>query len=218
MACLMEHRRRLMAIANYPIPPGYKKCDYLVSVGAGAHIDTGVSGNDDTLEIDLTVMAEEQYNYAGFIGNYSSSSLKSWRVILGTNTQTLYANINSGGTVTLKPAGGSTIGEKLSIHLGRASASVRDSAGTYSATPAAATGSDSSSHIALGRFAVLSGATNNQDYRRRTYGCKIWRDGTLIRNYLPCVRMRDNIPGFWDTVNRTFSPSIAASHFIAGYD
>lgn len=213
----MELRRIL--IAGQPtLPYGYQQVDYLVSTGQGAHIDTGVSGNDDTLSFELVCYAEQQYNYAGFMGNYVDSSTKAWRVILGANTTTMHANAHRSNAMTLTPRGGTTVGTKLTVHLDINGSSVTDGTGTYTASASGSSGNQNNRNIAIGRFAILSTVSNVNTYRTRFYSCKIWRDGQLIREYIPCVRISDMTAGFWDKVNETFNPSISQYAFGYGND
>ena len=48
-----------------------------------------------------------------------------------------------------------------------------------------------------------SGVKFNNAGSVRIYGCKIWDDGTLVRDYSP--RIQDNIAGLYDAVNGTFT-------------
>ena len=43
---------------------------------------------------------------------------------------------------------------------------------------------------------------------------KLWEGDILIRDYVPCVK--DGVPGFYDRVLRTFSPSVSDTPFRAG--
>lgn len=40
------------------------------------------------------------------------------------------------------------------------------------------------------------------------YSCQIYDNGTLIRDYVPCVRKSDGVSGLWDKVNKTFNTPI----------
>lgn len=210
---MMDIRRSLLQNKS-DIPPIYKRVKYLVSVAQGAHIDTGVAGSPD-LQIECEFLAETQYNYAGIFGNYVNSSTKGWRTILGANSTRLYYNANSTSSAELIPPSGSTIGSKIKVKINVTTGEITDASGTNSATSKAQQGTDNRRNIALGRYAVnknVSGIT--QTYRIRIYGCKIWNNNVLIRNYIPCVRVSDNKAGFYDLVNYTFSPSISQYDFV----
>lgn len=38
----------------------------------------------------------------------------------------------------------------------------------------------------------------------KMWSFKIYEQGVLLRNYVPCIRDSDNMPGWYDTVNKTF--------------
>lgn len=40
------------------------------------------------------------------------------------------------------------------------------------------------------------------------YSCQIYDNGTLVRDYVPCVRKADGVSGLWDKVNKTFNTPI----------
>ncbi len=43
---------------------------------------------------------------------------------------------------------------------------------------------------------------------------KLWEGDILVRDYVPCVK--DGVPGFYDRVLKTFSPSVTGTPFVAG--
>lgn len=52
----------------------------------------------------------------------------------------------------------------------------------------------------------------------KLYGCKIWENGILIRDFIPCYRKSDSIRGVYDLVDKKFyrSSSGVSNDFIAG--
>lgn len=48
----------------------------------------------------------------------------------------------------------------------------------------------------------------------KTFSSKIWQNGTLIRNLVPCVRKSDSKPGMYDTVTKTFYTNAGTDEFI----
>ena len=47
------------------------------------------------------------------------------------------------------------------------------------------------------------------------YECQIYDDGTLVRNYIPCINPSSEV-GLYDTVNNTFYGNAGTGNFIAG--
>lgn len=48
------------------------------------------------------------------------------------------------------------------------------------------------------------------------YGIKIFKDGAILRNFIPCVRKSDNIAGMYDTIGKKFYKSATSTEFSAG--
>ena len=91
---LMEARRRIiLAGSSEMLPPKYTKYDWLRTSGHNARIDTGVSGDDETLRIKCTLMPVVlvDSNISVF-GNYKSySDHYCWRCMTtGTSSSDYY--------------------------------------------------------------------------------------------------------------------------------
>ncbi len=50
----------------------------------------------------------------------------------------------------------------------------------------------------------------------RIYSCKMYDNGTLIRDYVPCLRKADSIPGMYDLVNNVFYTNGGTGDFVCG--
>ena len=46
------------------------------------------------------------------------------------------------------------------------------------------------------------------------YDCKLYDGGSLVRNFIPCIRKSDNKPGMYDTVSKTFYTNAGTGEFI----
>lgn len=75
------------------------------------------------------------------------------------------------------------------------------------------------------------GSTNNSIYlfRRnysssplasniKLYSCKLYDNGTLVRNFIPCYRKADNETGLYDLVNDVFYTNAGTGTFTKGND
>ena len=72
-------------------------------------------------------------------------------------------------------------------------------------------------------YPLYINAYNNNGSLNSTYigstkikSCKIWDNETLVRNYIPCYRVSDNIVGLYDLVEDKFYTSKGTSEFYAG--
>lgn len=53
-------------------------------------------------------------------------------------------------------------------------------------------------------------------FRMRIYGWKIWTGDTLERDYVPCVRNADDVPGLYDLQTGVFKPSAGDPFVVSG--
>lgn len=64
-------------------------------------------------------------------------------------------------------------------------------------------------------FITHTGYVNTFSSDMKLYSAKIYDNGVLVRDYIPCYRKSDMEPGLYDTVNNKFYYS-GASSFISG--
>lgn len=230
---LMALRRRIIMTNSYntKIPSEYEEADYLIHIGHQCRVDTGVPGNDSTLQFDVEFRwTQVQQNYGAVFGNYASESAsKCWRLILPDVSQypnacLLYAtlgNTNATKSKSVWPIGSqsnpsSTLNLKTYVHMeyGSCTVTCNDVTRTYTAPDDSS--SDNSTNIAIGASNPTSSGYNNN--RLEIFSFKITKQGKLIRNYVPCVRKADSKAGYYDLVNRSFHLSDGDSLLQAGYD
>ena len=66
-------------------------------------------------------------------------------------------------------------------------------------------------------FARDKGGTATEKASFRVYSFKIYQpQTTLVRDYVPAKRLSDGVPGLYDMVEKTFSPSATATAFVEG--
>ena len=219
---LVKARRLLMS--NGPLPPLYKKCDYLQTTGYNSRIDTGVYGDDATLVFDFDYATIERAAYGAAFGNHVNDNTRAWRLINPSSSITRYYyagayNRRAGSSlnVYVVPEGETFVGKRVNFHMSVGSVTATYGDFSYTATSEA----DTTTAISTRNIAIGSGSPTQSGSNAlvgRFWHFKIWSQNELIRNYIPCVRMSDNKPGFYDIVNNTFNPSIGTVDFIAGYD
>lgn len=224
---VMDDRRRILMAQDGFVPPEYQKYDYLQCTGQSSRIDTGIAGNDNSLEFDFIYMPMEKKDYSGHFGNATAGGYnpgyKLWRVVQGSTTYSTNMVFSVNSSASLKWIAVTTtnfINQKIHLTLSYEHIkSVNINSGYTRNETQSDDGSTSIStqNICIGSIGVnvTSYATTNA----RFYGdFKIKKNGVLVRNYIPVVRKSDNKAGFYDTVNHTFNPSIGSAEFIAGND
>lgn len=223
---LMGRRAALLAeFGDYAIPPGFRPADFLQTQNYQSIIDTGVPGDDPTVAIDITIKSLGIQSYTHVLGNWKSEYARCLRLIQGTTT----APKNYVFTANTRRAGSSTalsvpnvttiVGVKTHVHLEYGTCKIAYAGTTFTSTP---TGDDtveiSDKNIAIGRSSVDQTSVDASRPPICYYDCQIRRQGRIIRSYTPLIRISDGKPGYYDRVNHTFSVSVGASDFLAGYD
>jgi len=202
---------------------GYSLCDYIQTVGTASFIDTGVAGNDVTIQIDLRVQPVEYKKYAYVFANYDGESKACWRLIHGSSDNGRYTitlnNRRAGASAGLNAGGlGHLINAPVDIHMEYGSATATYNGESHTATTATDESEMSALNITIGKNRVGSGVGDTSAPSHKFYYFKIKKQNELIRYYIPVVRNTDKKAGFYDLVNKTFNPSIGNAEFIAGYD
>jgi hypothetical protein len=218
----MALRRRMLA-AGADLPPMYKRADYIQTISHNARFDSGVPGNDTTLRIEFDWMLVNtgiSYgSYYGVFGNAGTSgSQQFWRMMRNTTSADpnatywlIYAGTGINATIVPYGSGVTCADKRMHCVFEYGTAEVNGVRSTSTSTKPMSTGT-----IWFGTTTpTSSGIANNVG---RFWYIKIWSHGELIRDYVPCVRIRDNIAGFYDRVNNTYNPSIGSAEFVAGYD
>lgn len=201
-----------MLSANNPLPPIYKKCDYLQAQGDRAVIDTGVAGDNDYLSFAFKFNVDRFIAYRGFFTNYASETANCWRLSEGGSSGYIF-NVNTKTGSSTPYSYGSFLNKDTEVILDKSRLIVYTGGNTWikEASITAGTANNTTIYINSSRRT----ARTNDDVIKWYY-FKISDNGVLIRNYIPCIRNKDNKAGFYDTVNHTFNPSIGTAEFIAG--
>ena len=63
-----------------------------------------------------------------------------------------------------------------------------------------------------------AGVLHSQVVAQKLYGCKIWNDGILVRDFVPVRRNSDNELGMYDTVSGFFFTNAGTGTFVGGPD
>ena len=65
-------------------------------------------------------------------------------------------------------------------------------------------------------FAQNRNGTFNEPISEKVYYCKIWDNGTLVRDFIPARRNSDNAIGMYDLANSSFYANAGSDAFAAG--
>lgn len=191
------------------LPSEYQAVEYIQSSGT-QYIDTGVIPNQDTrviVDFQLTKLTS-----AFICGARESASLKAYtlnmgivngkcqlRSIFGGQTHTLSADFNTERCVIDKDGVDVYINNVYKV--------------THQSTNFTSPGS-------LYIFACNQANTTGGYLpdEMKLYSFKMYNNGTLTRDYIPCFRKSDNAAGLYDVVNDKFYTNAGTGTFSVGAD
>lgn len=182
------------------VPAGFKEVEYLEFTGTQG-IDTGIVGNLDT-SYEIIAKTTQTDNTVGVLfgsrSSASSSNISSLYPADGGNIVNDFGDYNSTRQAYL-PAG---TFPKLKIYNSKNKRSVTN-LDTYdyneiTTTYSTAFTTPNNLHIGLKTSGYVTAMVNFSGY---VYACKVWDNGTLVRDFIPCLDA-SNIPCLFDKVTK----------------
>ena len=194
---IIPNKVRLSQSTEIRFPKGYTEVEYLES-DSTAYIDTGVSGANDNLKIEMGFSYSKFTAYGYFFSNYESESANVTRFCLnGTDTNYGLAYIN---TKSQNGAIYTSNFSKNNFHtfiLTKTSVSIDGNTTTNNNPPV---GTANTKNIIL--FNRGSGSyTEKRDVGMRCYYFRIYDNNTLIRYFIPALDPNGK-PCMWDVVTK----------------
>lgn len=200
------------------LPDDYKAIEY-VQTTANNQYNNLTIGIDDATEVEfrLGIMStgSQSSTYGYPVACRMSSSENSVGFGINVNKAQTMVSTFGGSLVSISPNGGSSIANtKLDIVAVKTAtgASISDGTNSNSGTYDART-----VYGNLRIFGVpnTNSSVNDYPFKGRLYYLQVIKDGVLACNLTPCIRLSDNIPGFYDFVNEVFRGD---ANYTAGPD
>lgn len=183
----MAFLSRQIQVPKGGLPAGYTRLDYIQADGA-QYIDTGLVVNkSDYVRMILTADLVSSDNFAG------ANGYMQYKASVGNNTKCEI-------TVEYK----SNI---ETIYVDGSQHSTTDWTSTYSGTD-----------VKLGIFKMGNSGNSwwsGDAQSGKLYICEIYDDGTLVRDFVPCVNA-GGVYGLYDLVNREFYANAGSGSFTGG--
>ncbi|MGN0787572.1 MAG: hypothetical protein ACI4L6_00680 [Candidatus Onthoplasma sp.] len=192
-------------VSYVSLPEDYTQVEYIESTGT-QYIDTGYIGSNNTsLEIKQSFLYEQSvasYSAIGSAGNNND------RIEMGYNSMNNQFWCNTGST-TSRFATGFAVDMEPHVFSW-------DGSGYFAIDDYVAFAKNTISTA----FECTTSLYLFKDNQRmgyycpvKTYYCKIWDNGTLVRNMIPCYRNSDNKVGMYDMVNNVFYTNAGTGEF-----
>lgn len=184
------------------LPGNYTQVRHIESSGT-QYINTGFKPNNNTrVVMDAQMITLAQPNF--FFGARTSSNTVNYSVLL---TGSKYRSDYGESKVSSSTAGGT---DRVSIDKNKNVCTVNGETITNDS-------STFSSSYNLYLFASNDGGTADYFGSMKLYGCQIYNNGTLVRDFIPCKNAR-GVVGLYDVVNDVFYTDAAGGTFTAGAD
>lgn len=181
----------------------YTKLKYIESTGVEA-IDTGVIASDDiTINCDFSALVfNDNRNY--IIGVFKQSSSTANR------TQFSYSSSSLFGW-----GDGFEFSSSLTLNTNKHNLTMNKTSFTFDGNKVYTVSSHTfdSSADTIYLFGCHNGSVTLNGVR--IYACKIFNNGTLVRNLIPS-KNASGVAGMYDTVTKTFLTNVGTGAFVAG--
>ena len=180
------------------LPNGYKRLEYIQSSGT-QYIDTGFKPNQNT-KIELDVLSAEgtSSNIPYIFGTQDSSNnyfVATWVLGYGSGMVTTGINLYDGKFHVVKVENGALYKDGSII--------------------AQRTVSSFSIGVPIFLFAVNSSRQSMGYGACKLRSCKIYNNGMLVRDFIPC-KNPSGVIGLWDDVNSVFYQNAGSGTFTSG--
>lgn len=184
------------------LPNGYRRLEYIQSSGT-QYIDTGFKPNSDTRIVADFQIVLNNTKYIAVFGQRSSSG------------QGNFLFLQSGLFIAMYGSAYSTLTNSTSVATNRHVCDFNKNIVTISGASKTLTSSSFTGAANLVLFACNTSGNKELLGTTRFYSCKIYDNGTLIRDFIPCQNP-DGTLGLWDDANSVFYGNAGTGTFTAG--
>ena len=192
------------------LPSEYQQVEYIEFSGT-QYIDTGFKANTTTTRAETELQVTGTSRTCGVFGSRNSST--------STNTDSCNVFLLDTNKFRLDWINGSTsvlftdvvITEKYVISITRGTTTINNA--TFTSTNTDSINQDYNFYI--GSYNRPGGAPSNR-FTGRFYWFKIYSNNQLVRDFIPCYRISDNVIGMYDVVNDVFYTNQGTGTFLKG--
>lgn len=183
------------------LPSEYTHVEYLESTDT-QYIDTGIVPTKNTkIEIhNIQKVTDTAFGVAGQLYTFKAGSTNYYCFGGGANSGSYTGTslVNLDATIVMSKDDGLVINGQQAVAFSDVS--------------------DFTTDLTFWLFARNNTTTSYKMGAQRTYYFKMWDNGILIQNLIPCRRNSDSVLGMYDTVSGNFLTNAGTGTFIAGAD
>lgn len=174
--------------------------EYIESTGT-QYIDTGIKASK-TLKVEADIDVSLASGWVMILGDYTSGSYFAW----WRQNTTIHAYYGSKNKTLAELTGKRKYISNNTNNIWSIDTS------QITVTPNSSDFSKNGNNLYL--FSVNNGGNYNKA-SMKLYSCKIYDNGTLVRNFIP-VKTTTNIYGLWDKINKVFYKNAGTGTFTGG--
>lgn len=184
------------------LPKSYTRLDYIKGTGS-QYIDTGFKANNNTRVVIDIQMTDTSVNNQWLYGARDATRTNSFGFYWYNSA--FGANYGTGQNAISVPSEAS---ERLFIDHNKNDVGFNGASSTF-------TSAIWSGAYNLALLAVNTTGTVGNNVRAKLYACRIYDNGTLVRDFVPC-KNSSGVVGLYDLVNSVFYNDAAGGTFTAG--
>lgn len=186
--------------------------EYLQS-DSNAFIDTGVSGNNNNLSLNMTFYIEKFFKYGAIFGNYIGEASNAFRVICSENTSRIYFNANTRCSNASTRSAVNFFGYKHTLRLEKTKLTLDG----VSSSIINVNGTANNTNIALFNRSVTNPYAIVHDLGLKIYSCQMYDGDVMIRDFRPCLHPKTLQPCMYDMVTKQYFFNAGTGQFQYEY-
>ena len=192
------------------LPGGYTELEHIRGTGT-QYIDIGCKMYNNS-ELELCFSFDEMQQDCSIFGSRRSSATNNFE-IASTNDLPIYLDFGAYNR-SRTTYNNTVINTKYICTISKSLRAVYDENRTLLARNTNLISEDNVTPSNARIFDTAGGYSQNK-LKGKVYYCKIWENGVLVRNMIPCIN-QSNVAGMYDTVNDVFYSNAGTGSFIAG--
>lgn len=196
-------------VVNPVLPDGFVQIEYIESSGT-QYIDTGFKPDSNTKIVAEMAYVRFDNNTCGLVGSSGSAGIEFYYYSSTSSQRYIYMFNSTDNNSANAPL---ALGTKLYIDLAKTNATVTVDGTVYTMTPSSSTNFTASYtlhiHTLWRNGAALLPSSS------RTYSFMVYDNGTLVREYIPCVSNSGEV-GLYDIIGKQFYGNSGSGSFLRG--
>ena len=193
------------------LPVGYQQVEYIESTGT-QWIDTGLKMYNNS-EIELCFSFDNIPENCSIFGSRLSGTTNNFEIASSLPNFPLYLDFGSYYT-SRASYNNAVINTKYICTISKSLRAIYDENRTLLTRNTNLISADNVTPYNARIFDTVGGFSANK-LKGKVYYCKIWENGVLVRNMIPC-KNPSNVVGMYDTVNKVFYTNAGTGTFTAG--